>query len=60
MVLYVNMLEVLLATLIDCSDISSMLETIRADKYLTIEAKEEIKNMLIEGTPQCEHNVARL
>tara|TARA_B100000287_G_scaffold27955_1_gene26455 strand:- start:347 stop:511 length:165 start_codon:yes stop_codon:yes gene_type:complete len=54
------MLEVLLATLIDCSDISSMLETIRSDKYLTIEAKEEIKNMLIDGTPQCEHNVARL
>lgn len=60
MVLNVNMLEVLLATLIDCSDVKDIISTVRADKNLTIEAKEEIENMLIDGSPQCEHNVATL
>ena len=60
MVLNVNMLEVLLATLIDCSDVKGIINTVRADKNLTIEAKEEIGNMLIDGSPECEHNVATL
>ncbi len=60
MVLNVNMLEVLLATLIDCSDVKGIINTVRADKNLTIEAKEEIENMLIDGSPECEHNVATL
>jgi len=59
-VLNVNMLEVLLATLIDCSDVKGIINTVRADKNLTIEAKEEIENMLIDGSPECEHNVATL
>ena len=60
MVLNVNMLEVLLATLINCSDVKDIINTVRADKNLTIEAKEEIENMLIDGSPGCEHNVATL
>ena len=60
MVLNVNMLEVLLATLIDCSDVKDIINTVRVDKNLTIEVKEEIENMLIDGSPECEHNVATL
>ena len=60
MVLYVNMLEVLLATLIDCSDIRGLIDTVRADKYLSSETKTEIVEMLIKETPDCELNVATL
>ena len=60
MVLNVNMLEVLLATLIDCSDVKDIINTVRVDKNLTIEVKEEIENMLIDGSPECEHNFATL
>ena len=60
MVLNVNMLEVLLATLIDCSDIRGLIDTVRADKYLSSETKTEIVEMLIKETPDCELNVATL
>ena len=54
------MIEVLLATLINCSDVNAIIDSVREDKYLTIEAKEEIEKIIIEGSPQCEHNVATL
>ena len=60
MVLNVNMLEVLLATLIDCSDTQGLIDTVRTDKYLSFETKTEIVEMLIKETPDCELNVARL
>ena len=50
------MLEVLLATLIDCSDIRGLIDTVRADKYLSSETKTEIVEMLIKETPECELN----
>ena len=49
-------MEILLATLISCSDVHNIIETIRADKYLTSEVKTEIVEMLLQGTPQCELN----
>jgi hypothetical protein len=49
-------MEILIATLISCSDIQGIMETVRADKYLTSEVKTEIVEMLIQGTPQCELN----
>ena len=49
-------MEILIATLISCSDVQGLLETIRADKYLTSEVKTEIVEMLLQGTPECELN----
>ena len=54
------MLEVLLATLIDCSDTQGLIDTVRTDKYLSFETKTEIVEMLIKETPDCELNVATL
>ena len=47
---------VLIAGLIECSDVQGLITTIRADKYLSSETKTEIVEMLIQGTPQCELN----
>ena len=49
-------MEILIATLISCSDIQGIMETVRADKYLTSEVKTEIVEMQLQGTPQCELN----
>ena len=49
-------MEILLATLISCSDVQSLIESVRADKYLNSDAKTEIVEILIQGTPQCELN----
>jgi len=49
-------MEILIATLISCSDVQNIIETIRADKYLTSEVKTEIVEMLLQGTPQCDLN----
>ena len=47
---------VLIAGLIECSDVQGLIESVRADRYLTSDAKIEIVEVLIEGTPQCELN----
>mgnify|MGYP001277291495 FL=1 len=45
---------VLIAGLIECSDVQGLIESVRADRYLTSDAKIEIVEILIQGTPQCE------
>ena len=47
---------VLIAGLIECSDVQGLIESVNADRYLTSDAKIEIVEMLIQGTPQCELN----
>ena len=47
---------VLIAGLMECSDIQGIIETVRSDRYLTPDAKIEIVEILIQGTPQCELN----
>ena len=49
-------MEILIATLISCSDVQGIIKTIRADKYLRSDAKTEIVEILIQGTPECELN----
>ena len=49
-------MEILLATLISCSDVQNIIESVRGDKYLKSEAKTEIVEILLQGTPQCELN----
>jgi len=45
---------VLIAGLIECSDVQGIIESVRADRYLTSDAKIEIVEILIQGTPECE------
>ena len=49
-------MEILIATLISCSDVQSIIESVNADKYLTSEVKTEIVEILIQGIPECELN----
>ena len=49
-------MEILIATLISCSDVQSLIESVRADKYLNSDVKTEIVEILIQGTPECELN----
>ena len=50
------MFAVLIATMIPCSDIQSLIDTVRTDRYLSSETKTEIVEMLIKETPECELN----
>tara|TARA_B100000579_G_scaffold252199_1_gene207477 strand:+ start:39 stop:224 length:186 start_codon:yes stop_codon:yes gene_type:complete len=45
---------VLIAGLIECSDVQGLIESVNADRYLTSDAKIEIVEILIQGTSQCE------
>ena len=45
---------VLIATMLPCSDVQGIIDTVRGDKYLSSETKIEIVEILIQGTPQCE------
>ena len=47
---------VLIATMMPCSDVQGLIESVNADRYLTSDAKIEIVEILIQGTPQCELN----
>ena len=51
-----TMIAVLVAGLLECSDIQGIIETVRADKKLSPETKTEIVEILLQGTPQCELN----
>ena len=42
-----NVMEILIATLISCSDVQSIIESVRADKYLRSDAKTEIVEILL-------------
>ena len=50
------MFAVLIAGLMECSDIQGILETVQSDRNLSSETKTEIVEMLLQGTPQCELN----
>ena len=50
------MFAVLIATMMPCSGVQDLIDTVRSDRYLTSDAKIEIVEILIQGTPQCELN----
>ena len=50
------MFAVLIAGLMECSDIQSIVETVRADKTISSEIKTELVETLLQGTPECELN----
>jgi len=47
---------VLVAGMLECSDIQGIIETVRTDKNLSPETKTELVEILLQGTPQCELN----
>ena len=47
---------VLIAGLMECSDIQSVIETVNADKNISAEIKTELVEILIKTTPECELN----
>ena len=52
----IAMFAVLVAGLLECSDIQGIIETVRTDKNLSPETKTELVEILLQGTPQCESN----
>ena len=50
------MFAVLIAGLMECSDIQSVIENVRADKNISAEIKTELVEILIKTTPECELN----
>ena len=50
----IAMFAVLIATLIPCSDVQGIIDTVRSDRYLSSETRTEIVEMLIKETPECE------
>ena len=47
---------VLIATMMPCSDVQNLIDTVRGDRYLSSETKTEIVEMLLKETPECELN----
>ena len=45
---------VLIATMLPCSKIQGIIDTVRGDRYLSSETKTEIVEMLLKETPECE------
>ena len=52
----IAMFAVLIATMMPCSDVQGIVDTVRADRYLSSETKTEIVEMLLKETPECELN----
>ena len=52
----IAMFAVLIATMMPCSDVQGIIDTVRSDRYLTSETKTEIVEMLLKETPECELN----
>ena len=50
------MFAVLIAGLMECSDIEGIIETVKSDKNISPESKTELVEILLQGTPQCELN----
>ena len=48
------MVAVLIAGLMECSDIQGIIETVNADRNLSSETKTELVEILLQGTPQCD------
>ena len=47
---------VLIATMMPCSDVQGIIDTVRSDRYMASETKTEIVEMLLKETPECELN----
>ena len=45
---------VLIATMMPCSDVQDIIDTVRGDRYLSSDTKTEIVEMLLKETPECE------
>jgi|TARA_B100001094_G_scaffold24504_1_gene20617 hypothetical protein len=52
----IAMFAVLIATMMPCSDVQGIIDTVRSDRYLASETKTEIVEMLLKETPECELN----
>ncbi len=52
----IAMFAILIAGLMECSDIQSIIDTVRSDRSISSETKKEIVEILLQGTPQCELN----
>ena len=52
----VAMFAVLLAGLMECSDIQGIVDKVRGDNGLSSEIKQELVETLIKITPECELN----
>ena len=52
----IAMFAVLIASMMLCSDVQSIIDTVRVDRYLSSDTKTEIVEMLIKETPECELN----
>ena len=52
----IAMFAVLIATMMPCSDVQGIVDTVRADRYLSSETKTEIVEMLLKETHECELN----
>ena len=52
----IAMFAVLIATMMPCSDVQGIVDTVRSDRYLSSETKTEIVEMLLKETPECELN----
>ena len=52
----IAMFAVLIATMMPCSDVQGVIDTLRGDRYLSSETKTEIVEMLLKETPECELN----
>ena len=50
------MFAVLIAGLLECSDIEGIIDNVRGDKKLSSEIKTELVETLIKITPECELN----
>ncbi len=47
---------VLIATMMPCTDVQNLIDTVRRDRYLSSDTKTEIVEMLLKETPECELN----
>ena len=52
----ITVFSVLIATMLPCSDVQGIIDTVRGDRYLSSDTKTEIVDMLLKETPECELN----
>ena len=52
----IAMFAVLITTMLPCSDIQGIIDTVRGDRYLASDTKTEIVEILLKETPECELN----
>ena len=52
----ITVFAVLIATMMPCSDVQGIIDTVRSDRYLASETRTEIVEMLLKETPECELN----